>query len=78
MKAVKKPILIFIAVFIFSAVFSEVRLPTIVGDGMVLQRDAKLNIWGWADKGEKVSVKFNGKTYRTKAGDDASAHRPAE
>ncbi|GAB3528920.1 sialate O-acetylesterase [Pontibacter brevis] len=31
---------------------------------MVLQRDAKTNIWGWASPGEKVTVKFRGKTYR--------------
>ncbi|HEY9363629.1 MAG TPA: sialate O-acetylesterase [Chitinophagaceae bacterium] len=37
---------------------------------MILQRDSKINIWGWASKGEKVSVRFNGKTYRTNAGDD--------
>jgi len=32
---------------------------------MVLQRDAKINVWGWASGGEKVSVKFNNKTYKT-------------
>ena len=37
---------------------------------MILQRDMKINIWGWASKGEKVSVKFNGKTYKTKTGND--------
>jgi sialate O-acetylesterase len=34
---------------------------------MILQRDAKVNIWGWAATNEKVNVKFNGKTYKTKA-----------
>ncbi|WP_460920748.1 sialate O-acetylesterase [Pontibacter brevis] len=43
---------------------SEVKLPQLVSDGMVLQRDAKTNIWGWASPGEKVTVKFRGKTYR--------------
>ena len=37
---------------------ADVRLPSIVGDGMVLQRDSALNIWGWADPGEAVSVAF--------------------
>jgi sialate O-acetylesterase len=32
---------------------------------MVLQRDTKINIWGWAAAGEKVSVKFNEKNYKT-------------
>ncbi len=36
-----------------------------VSDGMVLQRDAKTTIWGWAAPGEKVAVSFRGKNYRT-------------
>jgi len=32
------------------------RLPSIIGDHMVLQRDAKTPIWGWADPGEKITV----------------------
>ena len=51
-------------------VHAQIILPQIIRDSMILQRNAKINIWGWASKGEKVSVKFNGKTYRTKTGDD--------
>src|SRR6185369_1769228 len=47
------------------AVFGQVRLPALVRDSMILQRDAKINIWGWAAKGEKISVKFNGKNFKT-------------
>jgi sialate O-acetylesterase len=36
--------------------FADVKLPAIVGDHMVLQRDAKVPIWGWADPGEAVTV----------------------
>jgi sialate O-acetylesterase len=32
---------------------------------MVLQRDSKVNIWGWASPGEKITIKFIGKVYRT-------------
>jgi len=38
---------------------AQVRLPQLVSDGMVLQRDAKIKIWGWASPGEKVKIKFN-------------------
>jgi sialate O-acetylesterase len=41
-----------------------------VRDSMILQRDRKIAIWGWASKGERVRVKFNGKTYSGKAGGD--------
>lgn len=47
--------------------FSQVKLPRLVRDSMILQRDIKIKIWGWAAKDEKVSVKFNGKSYKTKA-----------
>jgi sialate O-acetylesterase len=36
---------------------------------MVLQRDAKLKIWGWADPSEAVRVTFNKKSYNTVTGD---------
>lgn len=49
---------------------AQVRLPRLIRDSMVLQRDQKINVWGWASKGEKVSVKFNGRSYRTTTGDD--------
>lgn len=55
--------------FLFSQrVFCEVRLPALISDGMVLQREAKVKIWGWADEGEKVRIDFNGKMYTTSTG----------
>src|SRR5690242_9953159 len=41
---------------------AQVRLPRLVGDSMVLQRDSRVQIWGWASPGEKVAVHFNGQT----------------
>lgn len=49
---------------------AQVKLPRLIRDSMVLQRDTKINVWGWASKGEKVSVTFNHKTYKTKTGGD--------
>lgn len=43
---------------------AQVRLPQLISDGMVLQRDTKLNIWGWASPGEKVNIKFHHKNYK--------------
>src|SRR6187551_1393911 len=51
---------------------AQVRLPKLISDGMVLQRDATIKIWGWAVAGEKVTVRINGKSYKTKAGSDSS------
>lgn len=35
---------------------AKVRLPKIFANGMVLQRQAKIPVWGWADKGGQVSL----------------------
>ena len=48
--------------------FSQVRLPKLISDGIVLQRDAKIKLWGWAKPGEKVSVQFLNKIYKTVTG----------
>ena len=54
------------------AAFSDVKLPSLVSNGMVLQRDMPVKIWGWANPGEKVNVSFKGKKLRTLA--DASGN----
>jgi sialate O-acetylesterase len=48
----------------------EIKLPRLIRDSMVLQRDTKLNIWGWASPGEKVTITFNRKKFRTTTGED--------
>lgn len=45
----------------------QVKLPMIVSDSMILQRDVKLKIWGWASANEKLQINFHGKNYKTKA-----------
>lgn len=47
--------------------FGQVRLPKLVSSGMVLQRDANTNIWGWASAGEKITVTFIGSSYEATA-----------
>lgn len=43
----------------------QVRLPRLVSDGMVLQREMPVNMWGWAKPGEKVKLNFNSQTFET-------------
>ncbi len=52
-----------------TALFSEaaIKLPVVFSDGMVLQRDTRLKIKGWASPGEKVKLIFNGKNYNSTA-----------
>ena len=47
------------------ALFGKVRLPRVVSDSLVIQRDTKVKIWGWADANEKIRIKFKGKNYST-------------
>ncbi len=35
---------------------AEIRLPSIVGDNMVLQRGIKAPLWGWAEPGQEVRL----------------------
>ncbi len=57
-------------IFLSIQTFSQVRLPRLISDGMVLQRDAKVKIWGWAGKKEKIEINFLDSTYTTSANDD--------
>ena len=49
---------------------AKVRLPSILDDGMVIQRDRPVRIWGWADAGERFTVRWQGKSYLAEAGAD--------
>ena len=40
------------------SVSAMLKLPHIFRDGMVLQRNEVITIWGWADKGQDITVKF--------------------
>lgn len=50
--------------------YSEVRLPKLISNGMVLQRNAKIKVWGWASAGEKLMVKFNNRSFKTNTATD--------
>ena len=60
-------LMLFALLLIAPTTLAKVRLPKLVSDKMVLQRDVELNIWGWASAGEKVTVRFNGAYYETEA-----------
>ncbi len=48
------------------------KLPAIFGTHMVLQRDQKDRVWGWAEPGEEVTVEIAGQSKSAKAGPDGS------
>ncbi len=63
--AILLPILFILAL---QPAVADVRLPRLLSDGMVLQRDTNANIWGWADAGERIRLQFRDRAYFTTAG----------
>lgn len=62
----KRSKIILVILFLLTAsTFSQVRLPKLISDGMVLQRNTNVKIWGWASEGEKITVSFIDNTYNT-------------
>jgi len=59
-----------LVLFAAETAYSYVRLPHLISDGMVLQRDDSVRIWGWASPGEKVVVRFLGRADSIMAGSD--------
>tara|TARA_R110000796_G_scaffold104102_1_gene213723 strand:+ start:82076 stop:84064 length:1989 start_codon:yes stop_codon:yes gene_type:complete len=49
---------------------AQIKLPKLISDGMILQRDVKIPIWGWANNLDKIVVSFNGKKYQTRVTPD--------
>lgn len=62
-----KIILIIAALIFFDNAIGQVALPRLISNGMILQRDKILNLWGRAFANEEVSVLFNGAVLKTNA-----------
>ncbi|CAH8281444.1 sialate O-acetylesterase [Mariniflexile fucanivorans] len=52
----KVKILLFIVAVLPKALFADVKVNAIFSNHMVVQRDTKIPVWGWADPNEKVEV----------------------
>lgn len=53
-----------------AAASTELMMPKIFGDHMVLQSDQPAPVWGWGKPGETVTVSFAGQTKTVTAGKD--------
>ena len=63
----RKYLLLCLAFLSLEAV-AKISLPQLFQSGMVLQRDKAIPVWGKADAGEMVTIRFNKKQYVTTAG----------
>ena len=52
---------------ILSPAFAQLKLPRIFSDNMVLQREQKVPVWGWAKSRDRITVTFNGQEMQTRA-----------
>ncbi len=66
MNTTKRFTIIVLLVHSFTLI-SQIKLPKLISDGMVLQRNEAITVWGWAASNEIISLDFKDKTYATKA-----------
>jgi sialate O-acetylesterase len=66
MKKMKKYLVILFLTF-GATMSANITMPLLFTDGMVLQRNKPISVWGWADANEKIEIHFNKQTIRTKA-----------
>ena len=60
----------FVFVCLTTAAQADVKLASIFGDSMVLQRDLPVPVWGTAEEGEEITVTLGDQTKKTKADKD--------
>ncbi len=74
MKQIKRRILIvsFVLLSGIGTSYAGVRLASVFGSNMVLQRDEPLMIWGQADKEEQIRISFNGQQAEIRADDQGN------
>jgi len=53
--------------FLTATLTADVRLPALISDHMLLQRDTPVRLWGKADPGEAVTIKFQTHSATAKA-----------
>lgn len=62
-----KRLLFLLSVFSCLPLSADVRLPGFYTDHMVLQRDREIQLWGWADPAEELSVQLGASRVQTVA-----------
>ena len=63
----KKIIFLCATLFCLSAAEAKITMPQLFQSGMVMQRGKAIPVWGKADAGETVTIRFNKKEYTTTA-----------
>ena len=62
-----KKCFVFISLIFSTLMCANIKMPLLFSDGMVLQRNKAIPVWGFADPNEKVAVHFNRQIVKTQA-----------
>jgi len=62
-----KKCFVFISLIYSTLMCANIKMPLLFSDGMVLQRNKEISVWGFADPNEKVAVHFNRQIVKTQA-----------
>lgn len=60
----------YLVLFLFATILSingQIKLPKLISDGMILQRDTNIKIWGWASPQEEITIHFLNNEYTISA-----------
>jgi len=72
MKRISK--ILFIFLFLISALHAEIKLPAIFSDNMLLQQNAQVNLWGKADANKSITIKASWSKTAIKTTADATGN----
>ncbi len=63
----------FAALILPATLFADIRLPSLLTDNMVLQRNTRVTLWGWSEPNEQVVIttSWNNRTDTVRANGDA-------
>ena len=64
--------IILLSLLLSVSIFTQVKLPKLVSDGMVLQRDTKVKLWGWSSAKEKIKISFAENKFETVADENGN------
>ena len=62
-----KHLAIILSILFTSTVIGQIKLPKLISDGMILQRDTTIKIWGWAAPNEAITINFLNQDYNLTA-----------
>jgi sialate O-acetylesterase len=60
-----KHIILYISLFLgcHQVLMADIRLPSVICDGMVIQQGIDVPVWGWSKPGQRVQIESDGRRW---------------